>query len=189
MSAGPWKIKARHKIAPAAERDREPIGSTVIKVKPWVDRRVKARARARIETGELLASLLYRVSKENRRHAREIQATKYVGSKCPKHPGAAGLRYAADGNCVQCSAENSRARRRVKRTGVGSPGRPRKARPVGVWNSVERPDTVSTAGYRRCKICGRPIPDMRFRSSTCSPACRRAAYRHSNLVNHVEGEN
>jgi hypothetical protein len=186
MSRGPWKLRT---VAPAAERVREPIGSTVIKVKPWVDRRVKARAKARIQTAELLASLLYKASSSNRLHAREIHATRYVGAKCPKHPGAAGLRYAADGNCVQCSAENSRARRRVKRTGVGSPGRPRKARPVGVWNSTDQPDIISTADYRRCKICGRPISDMRIRSSTCSPTCRRAAYRHSNLVNHVEGEN
>jgi RNA polymerase-binding transcription factor DksA len=81
------------------------------------------------------------------------------------------------------------ARRRVERIATGLPTRPRKGRPVGTWNSTERPDTVSTAGYRLCSVCGRTIADTRLRSSTCSPTCRRAAYRHSNLVNHEEGEN
>jgi hypothetical protein len=107
VSKGKWK----RKITPAAEREREPIGSTVVRIEPWVDRRVKGRAKARIQTAELLSSVLSRIASENRKSAREISAARYVGSKCPKHPGASGLRYAYDGNCVQCSAENSRARR------------------------------------------------------------------------------
>ncbi len=81
------------------------------------------------------------------------------------------------------------ARRRVERITAGLPTRPRKSRPTGTWSSTERPDALTVrAGYRFCAVCARPIPDTRLRSSTCSPTCRRAAYRHSNLVNHVEGE-
>jgi hypothetical protein len=53
--------------------------------------------------------------------------------------------------------------------------RPRKGRPVGVWNSVEQSDALKVPGYRVCVVCRRPISDLRIRSSTCGPVCARRA--------------
>lgn len=204
MSKGKWK----HKIPPA-ERERSSgiYGLHTIRIEPWIDRRVKAREKSRIQTAELLASVLARVASANRKSAREISAARYVGSKCSKHPGAGGMRYSFDGNCVRCSAENSRARRKAKQTSYAAhvppgprlpgPGHgmfppkphrrsPRAGRATGTWSSTEQPDAMK-AEYRLCAVCSRPVPDTRDRSSTCSAVCaRKARAARKAVINHTE---
>jgi hypothetical protein len=72
-------------------------------------------------------------------------------------------------------------REQAERIAKGLPSRPRR-RTVGTWNSSETPDTVRT-DYRICAACGKPIPDARVRTVTCSPECRRAVYRATHMVN------
>lgn len=71
-------------------------------------------------------------------------------------------------------------REQAARIAKGLPTRPR--RPVGVWSSAERPDALRT-DYRICVACGKPIPDTRLRTVTCSPTCRRTIYRARHMVN------
>jgi hypothetical protein len=182
MSRGKWsaatKAKSHHKTVAGVERDRERTGGIhIIGVAPWVDRRVRARRKARATNEALLTSVLYAVASANRKHALEIKAVRYVGSKCSKHPDANGERYSKTGHCIICSRETRRAAR--QQATVARQSRP----PHGTWTSAEQPDTVRTADYRRCTVCGKAIPDTRIRSATCSATCCRAAYRHSNVVN------
>jgi hypothetical protein len=101
VSKGPWKSKSRER------RESEEV--VALKIEPWKDTRVEARAKAKEQTDAARREAIAALAHRNRQEAKERGAKRYLGMPCERHVNAE--RYTSTGNCVFCVAERTAARR------------------------------------------------------------------------------
>ena len=100
MSKGPWKSKTR---------ERQESELVAVKIEPWKDTRVEARAKAKEQTDAARQKAIADLALRIRQEAKERGAKRYNGMPCERHVNAE--RYTSTGNCVFCVAERTAARR------------------------------------------------------------------------------